>query len=397
MSKTIDVEGGTLGPTPPGRSPFRSRRGAPRIPPLAGIAAGAFVLLAIIAIVLGASGKLGVTNIDSEEAAVVVNYVTGSQTVRNTPGYQVYVPFLQDVFKVDKRTLAFVMEGQKFISSNHVPQLTVREKMGSNFRIDNLQIQYEIIPSEAATVLHDSGPGDAFKEEWIKGHARSILRDEFGRFDAVQAADPTVYKAATPNAQERLNKLLEPHGIRVINIVTPNPRFDDEYEDAIDARKQADQEAERLTAQLKQLEQEQLRQISDVEREKSVEMQVLLGDLHTKTREAETRANKIRGDADAYAIQRGGEAAGMQADLVAKAHGMAEKYRKEAEGILARAQALEERGEVAVREAIIEKLVGIQFTLLPYSRDPSPTRLEHSGEQANQDRRVDPELQGEGF
>ena len=43
------------------------------------------------------------------------------------------------------------------------------------------------------------------------------------------------------------------------------------------------------------------------------------------------------------------------------------------------AQALERRGEVVVREAIIEKLRSIKFTLIPYSRDPAPKRLEHLG------------------
>jgi hypothetical protein len=246
-------------------------------------------------------------------------------------------------------------------------------------------------------VLHDSGPGDAFKEEWIRGHARSILRNEFGKFDAIQAADPTVYKEAPQLAKEVLNGLLEPHGIRILQIITPNPRFDDEYENAIETRKNADQDAERLVAQLRQLEQEQFRQLQDVEREKSVEMRKLKGDLDQATRAAQERATKIRGEADAYAIQRGGEAAGMQADLLAQAHGMEEKYRKEAEGILARAQALDARGEVVVREAIIKKLVGIQFTLMPYSRDPNPTRLEHSGDQASQAREIDPTGIGGGL
>ena len=73
------------------------------------------------------------------------------------------------------------------------PILTVRASDGSNFRIDDLTILYEVIPGEAGKVLHDSGPGTGFKEEWIKAYARSILRDEFGRYTAVDVADPTVY------------------------------------------------------------------------------------------------------------------------------------------------------------------------------------------------------------
>lgn len=67
------------------------------------------------------------------------------------------------------------------------------------------------------------------------------------------------------------------------------------------------------------------------------------------------------------------------ARLIAEASGLTAKYTKEAEGIESRAKALEQRGEVVVREALVEKLLGVNFTLVPYSRDPAPERLEHSG------------------
>jgi hypothetical protein len=42
-----------------------------------------------------------------------------------------------------------------------------------------------------------------------------------------------------------------------------------------------------------------------------------------------------------------------------------------------RVEALEQRGRVVVREALIEKLLDVKFTMLPYSRDPEPRRIEH--------------------
>ena len=36
-------------------------------------------------------------------------------------------------------------------------------------------------------------------------------------------------------------------------------------------------------------------------------------------------------------------------------------------------------GRVVVREALVDKLLGVKFTLVPYSKDPAPQRLEHSG------------------
>ena len=79
----------------------------------------------------------------------------------------------------------------------------------------------------------------------------------------------------------------------------------------------------------------------------------------------------------AYAVAKGFQAKAENSQLVERSRGMVAKYTKEAEGILARAEALEKRGEVVVREALIAKLIDIDFTLVPYNRDASPKRLEH--------------------
>ena len=73
---------------------------------------------------------------------------------------------------------------------------------------------------------------------------------------------------------------------------------------------------------------------------------------------------------------------------IAQARGLTAKYTKEAEGLEAKAKALEERGEVVVREALIRKLNSIRFSLVPYSRDPAPRRLEHSGEETASNQRI---------
>ena len=156
---------------------------------------------------------------------------------------------------------------------------------------------------------------------------------------------------------------MNPHGIEVVLIGTPNPKFDRAYEDAIEKRKSADQEVERLQAKLEQLGEEREQKLAEVERKKSVERNELVGELTKMKLDADRLATETRKTAEAYATQRGFEAEA--------------KYRAEAEGLSSRAEALEQRGEVVVREALVEKLTGIKFTLVPYSRDAEPKRLEH--------------------
>ena len=165
----------------------------------------------------------------------------------------------------------------------------------------------------------------------------------------------------------------------MVRIITPNPKFDPQYELAIETRKEADQEVEELKARAEQLEQVREQRLAAVRKEKEVEQQELQGELIRALRSAERLAIELTRSADAYVIQRRGQADARKAELEFEAQGLAAKYTKEAEGIKARAEALEQRGSVVVREALIQKLAQIHFTLVPYSRDPMPQRLEHTG------------------
>lgn len=382
MGKTIDVDGGAPEGWPPtqgGGQKFKHVRGSgPRPPILVTVAVALFGIMAVIGGLMAMSGRLGFTNVQPEEVAVIVNYMTGEEEVVTTPGYKLYIPFIQEVYTFDRTIQEFTMDGDRYKSSSHVPRLTVRAKDGSNFWFDQLSIQYELIPGEAATILNDSGFGDSFKDEWVKTFARSILRDEFGRYTAVQAANPTEYAQAPSDATQSLNELLRPHGINVVRIVTPNPKFDPDYERAIETRKEADQEVEELIARADQLKQVREQRLAMVRKEKEVEMQQLEGELIRELRNAEVESISLQRGADAYSARRTAEGQAVQAELLAEARGLVAKYTKEAEGIESRAQALEQRGEVVVREALIERLLTIKFTLVPYSRDPAPKRLEHS-------------------
>ncbi|MEM8709535.1 MAG: SPFH domain-containing protein [Planctomycetota bacterium] len=403
MSRTIDVEGSSedgdrpeRGFDPPwesgkkawkgfggGGSGGRGGRGGgpdfPDPPPVVKAAGAVFVALLVLFTVLGLAGKLGIKKVEADEIAVRVNYLSGSETVVRDPGFQFYIPFLMDVYKMDGRTQDYLMKGQEYRGNGQAPYLTVRAIDGSNFWFDELRIQYEAIPEDATILIQDSGLGDNYKQEWIKSYARSILRDEFGRYSAVDVADPTVYKQAPEAALVNMNEILKPHGIRVVRIITPNPQFDERYERAIEMRKEADQEVEELRARVQQIEQEREQRLAAVRKEKEVEMQELTGQLTKELLLAEQEAIRVEKAADAFATERTAEGQATEARLTAEATGLVAKYTKEAEGIESRAKALEERGEVVVREALVEKLMGVKFTLVPYSRDPAPQRLEHSG------------------
>jgi regulator of protease activity HflC (stomatin/prohibitin superfamily) len=348
-------------------------RGKVKLSPLTALA------LACIAVVvaMGLTGRLGVVDLSPEEVAVKVNYVSGNTETIVAPGYKFYLPFVEDVFVLDKRVQNFEMSGDVFRDDNRVPELTVRANDGSNFRFNSIEVQYQVEPSQAARVLADSGPGDSYKYEWIKVHARSILRDEFGRYTAEEIADPGKLQLAFAACEERLNNALAPYGLRIVDIPQQKPIFDQAYESSIEDRKVADQDVERLIAMEEQLRQERDQRFAMVEREKSIEMASLRGELDRDRLTAERDSTRMRSAADAFKIERNADGQSQLAELVARSRGLVDKYTKEAEGVRAQALALASRGEVVVREALIERLAGVRFTFVPYSKDPAPDRLEH--------------------
>ena len=335
------------------------------------------VLLVLVGVVV--TGRGGLVEINDTEVAVVVNYFSGEKELVATPGYRIFLPFVEQAFKFDKSPNKFLMEGDRDIDANHVRRLTVRANDGSNFWFETLEIQYQLITSKAALVLADSGPGEEFKQNWVRAYARSVLRDVFGQYSAEEMADPTTFSLATPQASERLNALLEEHGIRIIQIITPKPRFEDRYEQAIQDRKVANQSVERLKAQGVQLEKERDRRLGEVERDKATEFEQLLGTMEADRISAEKDQVRKEKDADAYKIKM--VAAGRAAEnrMLQEAVALENKARKEAEGLRARVEALAARGDILVREALAEKLAEIVFTIVPYRRDPSPTRIELQG------------------
>ena len=344
---------------------------------LIGLAAGLIILLLLLTAVL--TGKGGFVTIADTEVAVIVNYVTGSMEIVDRPGYKIFPPFLAQAFKFDKSPNKFLMEGDRDLGPNHVSKLTVRANDGSNFWFETLEIQYRLMPGLADRVLQDSGTGEAFKQNWVRSYARSILRDEFGRFSAEEVADPSNYRIATIDAQERLNVLLEAHGVIITEIITPKPKFEQRYEKAIEDRKVADQEVEKLKARAIQLERERERRLAGIERDRATEYELLLGTMEANRISAEKDAVRVTRDADAYRIEMLGEGTAVQRRLTQEARGREEQARKEAEGLRARVDALAARGEILVREALAKKLRAIVFEIVPYRRDPSPVRIEHLG------------------
>ncbi|MDG2085430.1 MAG: SPFH domain-containing protein [Planctomycetota bacterium] len=365
-------------PPPPPKKPRQGSgsQGIPDIPPFAvplillGLIVGGMLFLVL-------TGRAGIVNIADTEVAVIVNYMTGEEEVIRTPGVAFFIPWLNDAYVMDKSPNEFEMTGERDLDYNHVQELEVRASDGSKFRFDSLSLQYQLIPGDAALVLQDSGPGESFKRNWVRAFARAVLRDEFGRYSSEAIADPSNYMTATSESKIRLNKFLNPHGIEILQIITPKPIFVAEVEKAIEDRKNANQEVERLRIEQTKLVNELDRKLAETERTKASEYEQAIGILGADKINAEKEQVKVEKSADAFKISQINAGKAEQLKKEAEARALENSAIKSAEGLVARTKALEKQGEILVREELSRLFQRVRFSVVPYRRDSSPVRVEH--------------------
>lgn len=326
-------------------------------------ALGSSVLLpAVVVIILAGvllSGNSGFVEVQPGEVAVVYNtwFDTDEPHVVIEQGTLGYIPFFQRVEILDKRPQVLLMEGAVDAGVNHVRTLTVRANDGSNFYFDRVEIHYQIIPEQAASLIAQNGTDNGYKEHAVATHARQVLRDEFGRYDFTKIADPTTYGLATSLAREALNVKLNPLGFMVTQIPPSKPRFREEVETAIEDRQNAGQEVEvqkekreRLTAQSKRL-------VQEVTEKKNNEYQLLLATLEGKRKESENREIAVKREADTYYIDRTATCEAERDARITKAKANEEAARKRAEALAAEIAALGAQGPAILDLEIAQRVM----------------------------------------
>ena len=248
-------------------------------------------------------GFASFVSIEPGQVAVKITNFSGSEEVITQPGLVFRMPFgLQSVYVIDASPQTFAMKGDKAVDELHVQELTVRASDGSNFLFNDTTIIFQVLGSKANDVLRDSGPESSFRM-WMRPYARAILRDEFGRESTISVSNPAKFGEATERARVRLNEFLEPHGVTVTKIVTPRPRFNQDYENLIESRNEAENQLSVIASDLARAETERVRTLAEVDRDQNRAMQQKRAELEGMLATAVTdQAEKIR-QVDTYRIE----------------------------------------------------------------------------------------------
>ena len=347
------------------------------------------VILPIVAalILLGGlfTGGFGLVEIEPGEAAVVYN-TTGlalfgdQQRVIQEQGTFTFIPFVQRVEKMDIRPQVLLMEGENDSDNNHVKRLTVRAADGSRLWFDRLEIHYQTIPSLTDKVISHHGKGDSYKVHALAVHSREVLRNEFGRYTFLQMADPSTYGVATSQARDILNARLEPYGLVVSQLITPKPRFRPEVEKAIEDRQSSEQEVEVQKEKRQRMLKQKDRKIRDVRQTKNGEEKALLASLEGNKKESENSAVATHREADKYFINTTARCEAERDATITRATANEEAYRKEAEALAAKINAVGSRGadvlNLEIAEHVFPQLQNISAT--PISQPSTPIDIRHT-------------------
>jgi regulator of protease activity HflC (stomatin/prohibitin superfamily) len=316
------------------------------------------------------------TTLDPGQVAVRVNNLTGAQETLTRPGLLLRLPFgLHSIHVLDASPQTFTMKGDKSIDDLRVRELTVRASDGSNFVFKDTTVIFRVLGDQAQDVIRDAGAGTAFRA-WMGPYVRSLLRDEFGRESTISVSNPAKFGEATNRARERLNQHLARHGVEVTQIVTPRPRFSEQYEDLIEARNEAENQLAVIDSELTRAETDRQRQLAEVDRDQNRIIQEKKASFETSLAQAQAQKAQTEQSVDTLRIEKIGKG---QAALSAS-ESQARELRGQLEAVYqsrrAEIDAFRNQPVERVMERLGERLKGVTIDIQPWADDATPSRLQ---------------------
>jgi regulator of protease activity HflC (stomatin/prohibitin superfamily) len=349
------------------------------------------LILLLVTIVLIVSVALWIVRINSvsgEEIGIKVNNLTGN-IEKLGPGTHWYWGIINNFYIMDKRLQEIEMvaeSGRGEIRGND--ELEFKTVDGSNLALD-LNVFYQLDLSAIETVVHESGvprgfyKEDPYKRKWVRDFARSICRDQFGELTTEEFYDASKRASKALEAQDELNRRLNPHGLIISSINPEDFRFDEQYSAKIREKKTADQEVEEQESVARAKRQELEKMRVQATKQKDVAIESFTGAMRETIVTAEAVSQKTRDNADGYAIKTRIEAEGQLTRLSNGAKAILAERKVVAEGLAQLARALTgEGGRNIVKMEYANKLTQMKITGKPFTINGQTERFAHTEEGA---------------
>ena len=275
--------------------------------------------------------------------------MTGNQGVEDTkynPGSTYFfVPFLTDWHTFDTRVqkleMAAAMDRGDRMSMDDLRFKTID---GNDIRLDVI-ISYQIDPDKGPMILQEVGTTDAeVKDNIVRTISRSKPRDIFGELKTEDFYQAELRSKQADLVKVRLNEMLSAYGVVVTEVLLQDYKFTENYQQAIEEKKIADQQVEKLRSERAAVEQEYITLVKEAEAE--------IAKVHAA---ADGEYERAKIEVDAYYLQQERIAEATLAEAEA-----------EAEGIRKMNEALSGSGSSeVVKLAIAEALTDKKIVMVP--------------------------------
>lgn len=327
-----------------------------------------FLLLTVALLYAGVrelAGDGGLTLVSDHQVLVRHDMVSGALTSDDRPGAHTFVPWLEEVRVLDRRTLRYVMGGDGPEPDQRVPALVVRGRDGANHAFLEVELQVALDSERADVALVDHGGTRATILRLVDAYARPVLRAAFGAFAPRDIVLPENKQRGTAAAAATLERLLQRHGIRLLELSVSKPQFAPKYQETIQRRKVAEQEVTRLETERLGLVAGAPDRLTGLRAQEERRLEELERELAEAERLAARAAEELVGRTEREVGDQVTAATLERDTALAKAAVLEERHRAEAAAFESELEALAAQGDLPVRSALAERLSSVTIDLLP--------------------------------
>ncbi|GMV42502.1 MAG: hypothetical protein AMXMBFR64_42180 [Myxococcales bacterium] len=329
--------------------------------------------LIVIAILIVGTFFSGYATVTAGQVAVIKNNITGQETVQETEGIIIHLPWgMTDVYVIDVTQRSLLLVEQDSV--------VIKTREGANVDT-NVEITYNLIPSRAGQIVREIGMATGGADhgkigDVVYSFVRARIRDSIGELNLEELARPEERTARIEEAKTRLNETMVNFGVEIQTVSATDWDYDDTYEAMIKRRKEADQIFVNQAAAQETNRKKQETSIAEQNRLQSNAIAEARGDAEKEIIAREAWAVEQRAKAEGQAYKRKKEAEGAFIQLENQAAALELELTKRAEGVRALADAYAAGGIGLVREALAAKMQGAKVVGRPWSEDGTPQRVQ---------------------
>ncbi len=302
------------------------------------------VRLCLLLLAAGALGACTPHHTGATEVGVKFNKLTKSLEEFPPGATYFFVPLLNGWKTYDISLHNLVMSHAASADPENRGDLRFKTRDGNDIETD-VTVRWRIDPAKAGFLWRRvAGSSEEIEERVVRPQARTYVRDVLNRLDSEEFYNPTLRFAAANDATQLLARHLSPYGVVVEQVLLGDFSFKEDYQRLINARKEAEKQAEKLEAE-----------ILATKEANQAALQTKVAELTERLTRAQGELEQARRAADAYLVRRQQEAQAILAEKQAVAEGI----RKE------RAALNSSAGDAYVNLQLIEALQKKEIRQIP--------------------------------